>query len=252
MIVPAEVAAMLEGTPQVGAQEQAFPFVTVDPDGFPHAALLSRMELEVGPGRADVRAALRSRRTRAHLEERGRAALIAVRDRTAHYVKLRLLRATAVHDLLACVFEVVEHKPDSLGVALTPITYPVSAEIARAERWDTIVEALAALAETGASSPIIAVRWTLVQKGGGVSRSTGSTSPAGDDGGGSGPHRVTVSRGCGRGGTTVPGRRRRSVGEDPHRGPVDVADWERRDRRHPSAPRRSVPGHRRPAYPGEA
>ena len=56
--------------------------------------------------------------------------------RTAHYVKLRLVRSRVVHDLLACVFEVVEHKPDSMGIALTPITYEVTAEIARAERWD--------------------------------------------------------------------------------------------------------------------
>ena len=56
--------------------------------------------------------------------------------RTAHYVKLRVARSLAVHDLLACVFEVVEHKPDSLGIPLAPVTYEVTAEITRAERWD--------------------------------------------------------------------------------------------------------------------
>ena len=55
--------------------------------------------------------------------------------------RLRLVRSRVVHDLLACVFEVVEHKPDSMGIALTPILYEVSAEIARAERWDTTAEA---------------------------------------------------------------------------------------------------------------
>ena len=65
-------------------------------------------------------------------------------------MKLRLLvagccRSQVVHDLLACVFEVVEHKPDSMGVALTPITYEVTAEIARAERWDTTAEAFGLL-----------------------------------------------------------------------------------------------------------
>jgi hypothetical protein len=142
MRVPDEVADLLRGAPEVGAHEQAFPFVTIDPGGFPHAALLSRMELEVGPGNADVRAALRSRRTRANLTERGHAALIAVRGDAAHYVKLDLLRSAVVHDLQACVFEVVEHKADSLGIALTPITYQVTADIARAERWDATVEAL--------------------------------------------------------------------------------------------------------------
>jgi hypothetical protein len=141
MTVPGELVAMLEGAPEVGAREQAFPFVTVDADGFPHPALLSRAEMEVGPA-GDLRAAVRSRRTRAHLEHSGQAALIAVEGRTAHYVKLRLVRSMAVHDLLACVFEVVEHKADSLGIPLTPITYEVTSGITRAERWDLTREAL--------------------------------------------------------------------------------------------------------------
>jgi hypothetical protein len=143
--VPEVIAGLLSGVPQVGAQEQAFPFVTVDADGFPHVALLSRMELEVGRDGADVHAAVRSRRTRENLERRGRATLIAVEGDTAHYVKLLVVRAVAVHDLLACVFEVAEHKPDSMGIALRPITYPVTVDIARAERWDTTVAALGLL-----------------------------------------------------------------------------------------------------------
>ena len=90
MTVAPAVAALLAGTPEIGTQEQAFPFVTVDAEGFPHAALLSRMEVEIGPGNADLRAAVRSTRTRANLDRDGRATLIAVEGRTAHYVKLRL------------------------------------------------------------------------------------------------------------------------------------------------------------------
>jgi hypothetical protein len=145
MRVPAELVAMLEGAPVVGARDQAFPFITVDPDGFPHPALLSRAEMEVGQDGADLRAAVRSRRTRANLGRSGHAALIAVEGRTAHYVKLRVARSMAVHDLLACVFEVVEHKADSLGITLAPVTYEVTAEIARAERWDTTAEAFGLL-----------------------------------------------------------------------------------------------------------
>jgi hypothetical protein len=143
--VPDALVALLDSAPEVGGTEQAFPFVTVDPHGFPHAALLSRAEMEVGPDAADVRAALRSARTRANLERDGRAALIAVRADTAHYVKLRLVRSLAVHDLLACVFDVVEHKADSLGIPLAPISYRTDAGIARAERWDLTAEALRAL-----------------------------------------------------------------------------------------------------------
>jgi hypothetical protein len=142
MKIPDELVAMLAGEPVVGAQEQAFPFVTVDAEGFPHPALLSRAEMEVGREAADLRAALRSRRTRANLERSGQAALIAVEGETAHYVKLRVTRSVAVHGLLACVLEVVEHRPDSLGVALSPVLYDVTADIVRSERWDTTFEAL--------------------------------------------------------------------------------------------------------------
>ena len=62
MTVPPELVAMLEGAPVVGAREQAFPFITVDAGGFPHPALLSRAELEVGPA-GELHAALRSRRS---------------------------------------------------------------------------------------------------------------------------------------------------------------------------------------------
>lgn len=145
MTVPAAVADLLRGVPEIGTREQAFPFLTVDDAGYPHTALLSRRELEPGPGDADLRAAVRSRRTRANLEARGTAALVAVDGPTAHYVKLRLVRADAVHDLLACVFAVAEHRADSMGIPLSPLTYPVTADVARAERWDTTVAALHAL-----------------------------------------------------------------------------------------------------------
>ena len=131
----------------VDAQERAFPFVTLHGEGFPHAALLSRAELEAGPGRADVRPAVRSRRTRANLDRDGRTTLFAVAGTPAHYVKLRLVRSVGWRDLLACVFEVAEHKADSLGIELTPITYRVVEEIARGERWDVTTEALRRLDE---------------------------------------------------------------------------------------------------------
>ena len=142
MGVPHELVGLLQGSPEVQAEEQAFPFVTVDENGFPHAALLSRAEVDVGPDRADVRAAIRSARTRANLTRHGRALLIAVEGSTAHYVKLRVVRSVTAGDLLACVFEVAEHKADSLGIPLTPISYRVGAGLAREEQWDATTDAL--------------------------------------------------------------------------------------------------------------
>jgi hypothetical protein len=135
MTVPRELVAMLRVPRWSARGSRRSRSSPSTPDGFPHPALLSRAELEVGPA-GELHAALRSRRTRANLERSGLAALIAVEGRTAHYVKLRVARSLAVHDLLACVFEIVEHKRDSLGIPLAPVTYEVTAEITRAERWD--------------------------------------------------------------------------------------------------------------------
>lgn len=56
--VPDVVSGMLSGLPEIGGRGQAFPFVTVDGEGFPPAALLSRTEVEVGPGGAAIPAAV--------------------------------------------------------------------------------------------------------------------------------------------------------------------------------------------------
>jgi len=144
--VPEELAELLEGTPDVDAHEQAFPFLTVDEHGFPHVALLSRSELDVGPGRAEVLVAVGSPRTRANLRRDGRAGLVAVAGTVAHYAKLRVVRSIEVQGLLGCALAVVEHKGDSLGVPLEPIGFRTSAEIARLERWEVSARVLRALA----------------------------------------------------------------------------------------------------------
>jgi hypothetical protein len=147
--VPDDLAALLEGAPEVDADEQAFPFLTVDEGGFPHVALLSRSELDVTPGRTEVLVAVGSPRTTANLRRDGRAGLIAVGGTVAHYAKLRVVRSIESRGLLGCALAVVEHKADSLGIPLEPIGFRTSAEIARLERWEASAQVLRALAGRG-------------------------------------------------------------------------------------------------------
>ena len=135
MNVPEEMAALLAGWPEPGRAEQAFPFLTVDEAGFPHAALLSRAELDVSPDRSAVLAVVASTRTRANLERDGRATLIAVGGTTAHYAKLRMTRSIAAAGALGCRLAVAWHKADSLGIPLSPAGFTATAEIGRIERW---------------------------------------------------------------------------------------------------------------------
>lgn len=134
MTVPDELHRLLRGFPEVDADEQAFAFLTVDEDGFPHPALLSRAELDPGP--SGLLAVIASPRTRSNLERDGRATLIAVHDTTAHYVKLRLVRSVSSDELLGCEFDVVHHKRDTLGIPLSPIGFHTTAEIAEHEHWE--------------------------------------------------------------------------------------------------------------------
>jgi hypothetical protein len=145
--VPEELAKLLAGWPEPGAAEQAFPFLTVDEAGFPHAALLSRAELDVSPDRSAVLAVVASTRTRANLERDGHATLIAVGGTTAHYAKLRVTRSVTGGGALGCRLEVAAHKADSLGIPLSPVGFTATAEIGRLERWRRSRRLLARLRE---------------------------------------------------------------------------------------------------------
>ncbi len=146
MTVPRELASLLAGRPDAGAAEQAFPFLTVDEAGFPHVALLSRAELDVTADGGDVLAVIASRRTRANLTRNGRAGLIAIAGTTAHYAKLRVLHAIDTPAAIGCVLQVTEHKADSLGIPLSPISFVTTPKIARAEDWDASRRLLSKLA----------------------------------------------------------------------------------------------------------
>jgi hypothetical protein len=144
--VPEALGRLLDGRPAVGVTEQAFPFLTVDEAGFPHVALLSRAELGVSPG-GEVLAVVASTRTRSNLERGGMAGLIAVEGTTAHYAKLRVVRTIEAGPVLGCALAVAEHKADSLGIPLSPVSFTTTARIAQAEDWaasDRLLRALAA------------------------------------------------------------------------------------------------------------
>ncbi|HWG02334.1 MAG TPA: hypothetical protein VG164_10890 [Trebonia sp.] len=127
MTVPAGLARLLAGRPDVGAAEQAFPLLTVDDAGFPHVALLSKAEIDVTPDGSAVLAVIASRRTRANLGRDGRAGLIAIGGTVAHYAKLSVVRAIDTPAALGCVLRVAEHKADSLGIPLSPIGFVTTA-----------------------------------------------------------------------------------------------------------------------------
>jgi hypothetical protein len=146
MKLPDELARQLAGRPAPGQREQAFPFLTVDAGGFPHVALLSRAELDVGPGQATVLAVVASRGTRENLARDGRAGLIAVSDTTAHYAKLKVVRSRADGDLLGCELELTEYKADSLGIPLSPVAFTATAGLAALEDWRRSDELLRQLA----------------------------------------------------------------------------------------------------------
>lgn len=145
MTVPRDFGLLLRGPAIAGMREQAFPFLTVDDNGFPHTALLSRAEVDVTADGTAVVAAIASRHTRENVRRSGRAAIIAVGDMTAHYAKLTLRRSTEWEGLLGAVFAVTEHRSDSLGIPLQPLSYDATPEIARLERWDLSARLLASL-----------------------------------------------------------------------------------------------------------
>ncbi|MCI2417406.1 pyridoxamine 5'-phosphate oxidase family protein [Saccharopolyspora sp. K220] len=135
MIVPEDLADLLLGWPDIHVDEQAFPLLTVDEDGFPHVALLSRAELDINADRSAILAVVASTQTRENIRRRGRATLIAVHGEVAHYAKLRTSTTTDQDGLLGCVFDLVWHKRDSLGIPLSPIGFQATAEIVEMEHW---------------------------------------------------------------------------------------------------------------------
>ncbi|AXK88882.1 hypothetical protein SAMN05421776_105324 [Nocardia farcinica] len=133
--VPEEVAVLVRGRPEIGAREQAFPFLSVDADGFPHSALLSRAELEPTPDGAALLAVIASTRTRANVVRTGTAALLATAGSVCHHLKLELVAAVTEKDLLGGVFITTGHKRDDIGVPMLPLSFRPTSELAEVEDW---------------------------------------------------------------------------------------------------------------------
>lgn len=147
MTVPAELALLLESWPQPDRDEQAFPFVTVDDDGFPHVMLLCTAELLPTVDRSALLVAIASTNARANLAREGVATLIAADGQAAHYTKLRLYDRVDHDGFTCCTFQVAHHKRDSLGIPLRPMDFRATKAVAESERWTRTRAALTALRE---------------------------------------------------------------------------------------------------------
>jgi hypothetical protein len=133
--LPCQLVDLLGGQPGPDSTEQAFPFLTTDPEGFPHVALLSRAEIEVTPDHRRLVAAIASRRTAANLRRTSRATLIAIGGTTAHYLKLSVSHQYEEPGILGCELTPTDLVADSLGIALSPILFRTSAELSQTEQW---------------------------------------------------------------------------------------------------------------------
>lgn len=142
MSVPTELALLLETWPRPDQDEQAFPFVTVDADGFPHVMLLCTAELLATTDRSALLVAVASKNARANLARTGVATLIAADGAAAHYAKLRVHEVEQYDHFNVYTCHLAHYKRDSLGIPLRPMDFHATKEIAESERWTSTRAAL--------------------------------------------------------------------------------------------------------------
>jgi hypothetical protein len=133
--VPAELALLLETWPRPEQDEQAFPFVTVDGEGFPHVMLLCTAELLATNDRGALLVAVASANARANLARSGVATLIAADGAAAHYAKLRVADTEEFDHFTVYACQLAHYKRDSLGIPLRPMDFRATKEVAENERW---------------------------------------------------------------------------------------------------------------------
>jgi hypothetical protein len=135
-IPEAALALLAPGPPRHDSFDQAIPLLTVDRDGFPHVALLSRAQLRDGGTGRDLLAVVWAGTTSANLVASGRATVILVGGQVAWYLKLTVVRVVEHEGRVGVILRLARSIADSAGVDLVPMGFRSSAELAAEEGWD--------------------------------------------------------------------------------------------------------------------
>lgn len=140
--LPDEVARLLND-PAIGGEQAVQPLFTIDDQGCPHATLSSARQWWTGD--EHLVCVLAAGRTTRYLSQRPRALLLVVGAREVYSVRLRATLIQEVGDRrVAVVFDVTTVESDTRGVALTPMMFQATDELARQERISDRAAATAA------------------------------------------------------------------------------------------------------------
>jgi hypothetical protein len=145
--LPEDLAACFRGLPVVGQLDQAFLLLTVNERDGVDTCLLSRTELRTYESDgADLMAVVASRRARANLSARPRATIVAVVGDAVHTIECRIVHRTDAPDTAALLLAAAEHRRDTVGVELRPLSFRVEERLRVEERWDRTEQVMRSLA----------------------------------------------------------------------------------------------------------
>jgi hypothetical protein len=140
--LPGEVVRLLND-PAIGGEQAVQPLFTIDDQGCPHATLSSARQWWTGD--EHLVCVLVAGRTTRYLSQRPVALLLVV---GAHQVYSVRLRAALIQELedrrVAVVFDVTAVESDTRDVALTPMLFQATDQLARQERISDRAAATAA------------------------------------------------------------------------------------------------------------
>jgi hypothetical protein len=146
--LPEEVVRLLNDA-AIGGEQAVHQLLTVDDQGRSHATLSSARQWWIGDRR--LVCVLVAGRTTRYVSERPQALLLVVGALQAYSIHLRSTLVQDVEDRRAAVvFDIEEVASDSRGVALTPMLFHATDELARRE---SISEHTAATAARLAEQP---------------------------------------------------------------------------------------------------